>query len=136
MRLFVYLISLLLLIPSLFGQGEKSKRKPVLIRADRTKEKVEEAPPLPDPGKAREHLEIGDFYFKRDNYKAAEDRYREAIQYNPKWVEAYEKLIRALEKQKAFLEAVKVCEQFVQNNPSSEEVERFQKWVKKLKTEG
>lgn len=34
-----------------------------------------------DPHKAAKDVEIGDFYFKRKNYRAAEERYREALQY-------------------------------------------------------
>jgi tetratricopeptide (TPR) repeat protein len=34
-----------------------------------------------DPHKAAKDIEVGDFYFKRKNYKAAEDRYREALVY-------------------------------------------------------
>jgi tetratricopeptide (TPR) repeat protein len=138
MRLFVYLIPLLLLILGLplFAQEGRSRKKPVLIRADPTAEKVEEVeegPPEPDPQKAKEHLEIGDFYYKRHNYTAAEARYREAIQFNPKWVKAYEKLVGVLEKQNAFMEAVKVCEEFVQSSDSSKEVKRFTEWSIKLK---
>ena len=96
---------------------------------------VQETPPEPDPLRAKEHAEVGDFYYRRDNFKAAAERYRQAVTYNPKWAEAYEKLIRALEKQKAFLEAIEVCEQFVESNHSSAEVERFQEWGKKLKEE-
>ncbi len=107
----------------------------MLIRVDRGDEEVQEILPEPDPLRAREHVEIGDFYYRRDNFKAAAERYREAVTYNPKWAEAYEKLIRALEKQKAFLEAIEVCEQFVESNDSSTEVERFQEWGKKLKEE-
>jgi len=138
MRLFVCLIPLLLLIPgsALFGQESRSRKKPVLIRADPTADKVEEVeedPPEPDPQKAKEHVEIGDFYYKRKNYTAAAERYREAIQFNPKWAKAYEKLVGVLEKQNAFEEAVKVCEQFVQSSDSSKEVKRFQEWSIKLK---
>ncbi len=138
MRLFVCLIPLLLMflgIP-LFGQEGRSKRKPVLIRVDPTADKVEEVeegPPEPDPQKAKEHLEVGDFYYKRENYAAAAERYREAIQFNPKWATAYEKLVRVLEKQNAFGEAVTVCEQFVQSSDSSKDVKRFQEWSIKLK---
>jgi len=137
MRLFVYLIPLLLLILGfpLFGQEGRSKKKPVLIRVDPTAEKVdevEEGPPEPDPQKAKEHVEIGDFYYKRHNYTAAAARYREAIQFNPKWAKAYEKLVGVLEKQNAFMEAVKVCEDFVQSNDSSKEVKRFTEWSIKL----
>jgi len=138
MRLFVCLIPLLLLIPgsALFGQESRSRKKPVLIRVDPTADKVEEVeeePPEPDPQKAKEHVEIGDFYYKRKNYTAAAERYREAIQFNPKWAKAYEKLVGVLEKQNAFEEAVKVCEQFVQSSDSSKEVKRFQEWSVKLK---
>jgi len=138
MRLFVCLIPLLLLIlgSALLGQESRSRKKPVLIRADPTADKVEEVeegPPEPDPQKAKEHVEIGDFYYKRHNYTAAAERYREAIQFNPKWAKAYEKLVGVLEKQNAFVEAVKVCEQFVQSSDSSKEVKRFQEWSIKLK---
>ena len=34
-----------------------------------------------DPHKAAKNVEVGDFYFKRKNYRAAEDRYREALRY-------------------------------------------------------
>ena len=137
MRSFIYFHAFLLLFLAcpLLGQEQQSKRKPVLIRVDPGDEEVEETLPDPDPLKAREHVEVGDFYYRRDNFKAAAERYREAVTYNPKWAEAYEKLIRALEKQKAFVEAIEVCEQFVESNHASAEVERFQEWGKKLKEE-
>ena len=34
-----------------------------------------------DPHKAAKDVEVGDYYFKRKNYRAAEDRYREALRY-------------------------------------------------------
>ena len=34
-----------------------------------------------NPHKAAKDIEVGDFYFKRKNYRAAEDRYREALYY-------------------------------------------------------
>ena len=36
-----------------------------------------------NPHKAAKDIEIGDFYFKRKNYHAALDRYREALEYKP-----------------------------------------------------
>ena len=127
------LICLWGLILPLHGQEPTRRKKPVLIRADRTEEKVEEAPFVPDPIQAKEHVEIGNFYYKRDNYKAAENRYREAIKHDPKWAEAYKQLIQALEKQQAYLEAIDVCVLFAETNPSSQEVEDFQKRARKLK---
>jgi len=36
-----------------------------------------------DPHKALKDVEVGDFYFKRKNYRAALDRYKEALVYKP-----------------------------------------------------
>jgi tetratricopeptide (TPR) repeat protein len=36
-----------------------------------------------DPHKAAKNVEVGDFYFKRKNYKAAESRYAEALEWKP-----------------------------------------------------
>ena len=51
-----------------------------------------------DPHKAAKNVEVGDFYFKRKNYRAAEDRYREALLYKPNDVFAMFGLARSLEK--------------------------------------
>jgi tetratricopeptide (TPR) repeat protein len=50
-----------------------------------------------DPHKAAKDVEVGDFYFKRKNYRAAEDRYREALLYKPNDVFAMYGLGRSLE---------------------------------------
>src|SRR5438876_1489814 len=36
-----------------------------------------------DPHKAAKDVEVGDFYFKRKNYRAAIERYKEALVYKP-----------------------------------------------------
>lgn len=51
-----------------------------------------------DPHKAAKDVEVGDFYFKRKNYRAAEDRYRDALLYKPNDVFAMFGLARSLEK--------------------------------------
>src|SRR4051812_7847166 len=58
-----------------------------------------------DPHKAAKDVEIGDFYFKRKNYRAAEDRYREALLYKPNDVFAMYGLGRSLEMLGAYDEA-------------------------------
>lgn len=136
----VWLAFFLFFYPStpIVQEKQERERKPVLIRADpneagEDKAEAEAGVVLPDPVQARKHVEVGDFYFRRENYKAAADRYREAIRYNPKWAEAYEKLTRSLEKQTLLAEAAEVCRQFVQDNPSSKEAARFQEWEKRLR---
>ncbi len=43
---------------------------------------VQEMHPF-NPHKAIKDIEVGDYYFKRKNYRAALDRYREALTYKP-----------------------------------------------------
>ncbi|MBI4447089.1 MAG: hypothetical protein HY645_14440 [Acidobacteria bacterium] len=116
------------------AQQSEPRRKPVLIIDDPPKEETptSEENKAFDPLQADEHISVGDFYFKRENYKAAADRYREAIRLNPKMVPAYEKLVRTLEKQKHFSEAARICGDFVKANPDSKEAVRFQEWQERL----
>jgi len=51
-----------------------------------------------DPHKAAKSVEVGDFYFKRKNYRAAEDRYREALRYKDNDAIATIRLAVCLEK--------------------------------------
>ena len=51
-----------------------------------------------DPHKAQKDVEIGDFYFKRQNYRAALSRYCEALQYKPSDAVATFRIAESLEK--------------------------------------
>jgi tetratricopeptide (TPR) repeat protein len=51
-----------------------------------------------DPHKAMKAVEVGDFYFKKENYRAAISRYQEALQWKPNDAEATYKLAQAFEK--------------------------------------
>jgi Flp pilus assembly protein TadD len=51
-----------------------------------------------DPHKAAKSVEVGDYYFKRKNYRAAEDRYREALRYKDNDAVATIRLAVCLEK--------------------------------------
>src|SRR6476646_7341371 len=52
-----------------------------------------------DPHKAEKDVEVADFYFKRGNYRAATERYREALEYKPNDAASTIGLAQALEKQ-------------------------------------
>ncbi len=58
-----------------------------------------------DPHKAMKDIEVGDYYFKRENYRGAVSRYEEALVYKPKDADATLKLARALEKLKKYDDA-------------------------------
>ena len=113
----------------LFSQEKpRTGRKPVLIRADPDEmEKVEEKIKVHDPVQAKKSVEVGDFYFKRKNYEAAESRYHEAIEYNLNWDGSYKKLITLFEKQKNYQAAIDVCQLFITNNPDSDKNKNFKK---------
>ena len=51
-----------------------------------------------DPHKAAKSIEVGDFYFRRKNYRAAEGRYRDALQYKDNDAVATIRLAVCLEK--------------------------------------
>jgi tetratricopeptide (TPR) repeat protein len=58
-----------------------------------------------DPHRAEKNIEVGDFYLKRKNYRAAEDRYREALLYKPNDAIATFRLAQCLEKKGELQEA-------------------------------
>ncbi len=110
-------------------------KKPVLIRADRTTDREGEVEVIhPDPVEANRNIRVGDFYFKRKNYKAARERYRDAVKYSPRRPNPYAKLIRVLERMEEFEEAVEVCRQFIETNPQASQVKDFESRIKKLET--
>lgn len=51
-----------------------------------------------NPHKAMKNVEVGDYYFKRKNYRAALSRYQEALEWKPGDAEATLRIGRALEK--------------------------------------
>jgi len=51
-----------------------------------------------NPMKAMKDVEVGDFYYKKENYNAAISRYREALDFKPHDAEATFKLAEVLNK--------------------------------------
>ena len=126
---------MLALIPTLViaqprsGQGREQRRSqgPVLIRDfEDPGEKGEKVYPH-DPVEARRNVEVGQYYLKRDNYKAAAKRFSESIEYDKTWPESYKKMIETLDKQKNYGSAVEICKKFAENNPESGELDYFRK---------
>ena len=125
LQLFTTFLLLMSAMPVLAQPTEQSGRKPVLIRDETAdgKPKVFEH----NPARAREYVEVGDFYNRRKKFEAAESRYREAIRYDTAWHESYNKLIKLLEKQDRLVEALQVCDEFIEANPDSKKLKDFAK---------
>ena len=101
------------------GPEERPPAKPPVLIREEVDKAPEPAPVQKDPARAEKEIQIGDFYFKRDNYPAAIGRYREALLYRPDYPTAYEKLIRALERNNEIESARKFMQEYVEKFPSS-----------------
>lgn len=86
-----------------------------------------------DPHKAAKDIEVGDFYFKRKNYIAAEDRYREALFYKQDDAMATFKLAVCLEKMARPGEARTEYEKYLKILPYGPQAPDAKKALERLK---
>lgn len=86
-----------------------------------------------NPHKAAKDIEVGDFYFKRRNYRAAADRYREALMYKDNDAVATFRLAVCLEKMDQPDEARKEYESYLKILPHGPQAEEAQKAIQRLK---
>lgn len=86
-----------------------------------------------DPHKAAKDIEVGDFYFKRKNYIAAESRYREALQYKDDDAMATYRLAVCLEKMQRPDEAREEYESYLKILPYGPQAEEAKKAIERLK---
>ena len=73
-----------------------------------------------DPHKAAKDLEVGDFYLKQKNYKAAISRYRSALEYKANDAEATMRLAGVLEKVGELPEAAELYRAYLKVHPNGE----------------
>jgi tetratricopeptide (TPR) repeat protein len=88
-----------------------------------------------DPHKAAKNVEVGDFYFKRKNYHAAEERYREALRYKDNDAIATIRLAVSLEKLGIIDDARAEYESYLRILPHGPQASEAQKAIARLKTE-
>lgn len=87
-----------------------------------------------DPHKAAKDIEVGDFYFKKKNYAAAESRYREALYYKDNDAIATYHLAICLEKLDRPDQAREQYESYLKILPYGPEAENAKKAIERLKT--
>jgi tetratricopeptide (TPR) repeat protein len=85
-----------------------------------------------DPHKSAKDVEVGDFYFRRKNYKAAEDRYREALTYKDNDAIATYRLAVCLEKMGRPEEAREEFESYLQILPHGPQAEDSHKAIARI----
>ena len=88
-----------------------------------------------DPHKAAKDVEVGDFYFKRGNYHAAEERYRDALLYKENDAIATIRLAVCLEKLGILDDARSEYESYLKILPHGPQAGQAQKAVERLKAE-
>jgi tetratricopeptide (TPR) repeat protein len=87
-----------------------------------------------NPHKAAKDIEVGDYYFKaRKNYRAAADRYREALFYKPDDAVATFRLAVCLEKMDQPDDARKEYENYLKILPHGPQSEEAEKAIQRLK---
>jgi hypothetical protein len=92
---------------------------------------IEEARPW-NPHQADKNVEIGDFYYKKSNYQAAESRYQEALRYQWNHAEATYKLGVVDEKLDKPQDARKYYSTYLKILPKGPEAEKAQKALDRL----
>jgi tetratricopeptide (TPR) repeat protein len=99
---------------------------------DEDRSDVKEFHPF-DPHKAEKDVEVGDFYFKRGNLRAATERYREALEYKPNDAAATIGLAESLEKLGNKDEAAANYESYLKILPNGPRAEEARKGLERLK---
>jgi tetratricopeptide (TPR) repeat protein len=86
-----------------------------------------------DPHKAAKDVEVGDYYFKRKNYRAAMSRYQEALVYKPNDATANFRLAQCEEKIGEPSDAITHYEAYLKILPHGPESTEAQKSLERLK---
>ncbi len=124
-------------LPRPDAAGAQDSGRPRLIRdtavAEGEEERAAEEPlPEPDPARAEQSVEIGDYYFKRKNYPAAVERYLEALRYQPDSIPAWEALSKAYEKSGQRSRAIDALKTLIEKNPDSPGIPDYRRKLERL----
>jgi tetratricopeptide (TPR) repeat protein len=80
-----------------------------------------------NPLEAEKDLKVGNYYFKKGNYKAAMSRFREATLWNPSYAEAFLRLGDSDEKLKDKKGAHEAYQKYVDLAPGDKQAEAIKK---------
>ena len=87
-----------------------------------------------DPHKAAKCIEVGDWYFKQENYRAAMSRYQEALEWKPKDAEATYKLALGEEKSGDPTAALANYQAYLKILPNGPYAEKARKGIDRVKS--
>ena len=89
-----------------------------------------------DPHKAAKDIEVGDFYFKKKNYRAALERYKEALVYKPNDALAEFHLAECFDKTGNSSEAITHYQEYLKILPHGPFAADAEKALEKLQASG
>jgi len=89
-----------------------------------------------DPHKAAKDIEVGDFYYKKKNYRAALERYKEALTYKPNDAVATYRLAECQDRTGNSSEAITHYHDYLKILPHGPFAADAQKALERLKAEG
>jgi tetratricopeptide (TPR) repeat protein len=124
---------MLFLASALWPQQEKDKQPPKAKPPVQEQEPPEEDESLApkeypfNPLEAEHDLKVGNYYFKKGNYKAALNRFRDATRYNPTFAEAYLRMGESEEKLKDKPAAKEAYSKYLELAPEGKEAEAVKK---------
>lgn len=123
----------LFLASALWPQQTKDKQPPKPKPQQQEQEPPEEDESLKpkeypfNPLEAEHDVKVGNYYFKKGNYKAALNRFREASRYNPTYAEAYLRMGDSEEKLKDKQAAHEAYAKYLELAPDGKEAEAVKK---------
>jgi tetratricopeptide (TPR) repeat protein len=88
-----------------------------------------------DPYKAEKSVEVGLYYFKKKNYDAAIERFKDAIRFKPNFARPHKLLGQCFEKKRERQEAIEWYEKYLEILPAAEDAASIRKRIAKLHRE-
>jgi tetratricopeptide (TPR) repeat protein len=82
-----------------------------------------------NPLEAERDVKIGNYYFKKGNFKAAASRFREATKWNPSYAEAFLRLGESEEKMKDKQAAQEAYAKYLELVPDAKDAEAIRKKI-------
>jgi tetratricopeptide (TPR) repeat protein len=86
-----------------------------------------------NPVQAKKELRVGEFYWKKGNYRAAMGRFEEATKWNPGFGEAYVRLAEAAEKVNDKVTEKQAYQKYLDANPDAKNAKEIKKKLSELK---
>lgn len=80
-----------------------------------------------NPLQAAKEVKVGEYYFKKKNYKAAALRFREATRWNPGFADAYLRLAESEEKLNDRASAKEAFAKYLELNPTARDADAIRK---------